>query len=125
MEQDDSKVMPRSPGGMEDVWHGMEDNLSQWSRQQSAGRGQTGPAGSHDQEGGVLQSGSSCGGARTPHLPEVDDLPMDLLRRYPTSDQGRGMTGLLRGPPGIKMPGGARKCRHILPWMGESNVEET
>ena len=34
VEQDDSKFMPRSLEGMGDVWCGMEDNLSQWSRQQ-------------------------------------------------------------------------------------------
>ena len=28
VELDDSKVMPRSLEGMEDVWHGMEDGLS-------------------------------------------------------------------------------------------------
>ena len=55
---------------------------------------------------------------RRPHLLKVDDLPMELLRCYPTSDQRRGMTGLLRGPPGIKMPGGAMECRQTLPWMG-------
>ena len=100
---------------MGDVWCGMEDNLSQWSRQQSAGGGQTGPAGSHDQEGGVLPSESSCEEVRRPHLMKVDDLPMELLRCYPTSDQRRGMTGLLRGPPGIEMPGGAMECRQTLP----------
>ena len=88
------------------------------------GEGTPGRQGAMIREGESSRVSHHVEETRRPHLLKVDDLPMDLLRRYPTSDQRRGMTGCGRPSPAPKCREEPWSAGRPYPGWGEGNVEE-
>ena len=89
------------------------------------GEGTPGRQGAMIREGESSRVSHHVEETRRPHLLKVDDLPMELLRCYPTSDQGRDMTGLWGASPASKRREEPWSAGRPYPGWGESNVEET